>query len=126
MSVWTFFDFLEADGGNAIRAWLQDLPQEAQAKIDARLLQMAGMAPPWPEKWISSIKGYEDLIELRIPCNRVQYRPLGFYGPDRLEFTLLIGAIEKGTIRKSVLETAAARMKLVKDNRGHICEHQFD
>ena len=123
MSVWTFLDFLEADGGNAIRAWLQRLPQEAQATVDARLLQMAGMAPPWPEKWISSIKGYPGLIELRISCNRVQYRPLGFYGPGRLEFTLLIGTVEKGKIRKGVLDTAAARMKLVKGDRGRICEH---
>src|SRR3989304_1874429 len=94
MSVWTFFDFLEADGGNAIRAWLQDLPQEAQAKIDARLLQMAGMES-WPEKWISTYKGYEKIIELRVSCNKVQYRPLGFYGRLRHQFTLLIGAIEK-------------------------------
>jgi hypothetical protein len=34
--------------------------------------------------------------EVRIKLERVQWRPIGFFGPARLEFTILLIASEKG------------------------------
>ena len=84
-------DFIEPSGRNPFAIWQAELQPDAQAAIDTRLLAMEGMER-WPEKWISDYKGYDGIIELRIPFNRVQYRPLGTYQPKRT-LVLLGGAI---------------------------------
>jgi hypothetical protein len=33
---------------------------------------------------------------MRFKSEGVQYRPLGFFGPTRLEYTILVGASKKG------------------------------
>jgi phage-related protein len=110
MSVWSFMEFVEQSGQLPFSRWIDGIPKDARANIDARLLQMEGM-PKWTEKWASSYRGYDKLIELRIPFNRVQYRPLGSYAPDHT-FILLHGAIEKnGRIPKGDLESADRRRK---------------
>jgi hypothetical protein len=63
MPLWTFLDYVEKSGRNPIREWLHGLPEADRAKIDYRLLQMAAMRPPWPEKWISKYQTTE-LFEL--------------------------------------------------------------
>ncbi len=123
---WTFCDWLIANGNNRniIKEWLDSLPVEAKVAINIRLNTMRGLQK-WPEGWASSYQGYSGIIELRIPWNRVQYRPLGCYGPKRWQFTLLSGAIEKGgKIRRPILEAAASRKNNL--NQGCVCEHQYD
>ena len=39
----------------------------------------------------------EGLVEIRFFADKVQQRPLGFYGPGRMAFTLLFWATEKGS-----------------------------
>ena len=126
MTVWKFYDFLDSRGGNIIRAWLDALPDKARAKINARLLFMQAK-DTWPEPWISSLKGWPHLVELRIGAAGSAYRPLGFYGPKRREFTITLGAIEKGKLSKRVLEVANANREIVlATDRGRIREHEFD
>jgi hypothetical protein len=56
--------------------------------------------------------------EIRLKVDK-QYRILGFFGPARAEFTLLIGASKKGKSYDPVgtLETALKRMSQVKSER---------
>jgi phage-related protein len=127
MGGWTFFDYVELSGRNHIRDWLDSLPEEACAKIDYRLQQMAAMTTElWSEKWISKYRGVDDIFELRISGNRVKYRPLGtYYGPHR--FIILAGAIEKGwRIPKSDIETAQRRLSNVRTDSRHARLHQYD
>jgi phage-related protein len=124
MPLWTFFDYIERSGRIPIREWLDGLPDDDRARIDYRLLQMAGMQPPWPEKWISKYKTTE-LFEFRIK-GRVQYRPLGVYW-GKLRYVLLSGAIEKnGKIPKSDIETAERRLSDVRKEPSHAVIHKFD
>ena len=124
--MWTFYDFQEERGVNTIRQWLDGLPAKAAAKINTRLLYMMAVSI-WPEQYVSSFVGYPELVELRIVHAGVQYRPIGFYGPERREFTLVLGTVEKGSIPQRILETANANRKLVlATGRSRICEHRFD
>lgn len=125
MSLWTFFDYVETSGRNPIRAWLDDLPERDQARIDFRLTQMAAMCPPWPEKWISKYRTTE-LFEFRITGDKVQYRPLGIYW-GRLRYVLLAGAIEKNDkIPRSDVEAAERRLSDLRKDPSHAVVHQFD
>lgn len=125
MSVWTFYNFVDAREKSVIKKWMNDeIPWEAKLNINTKLLIMRAMEK-WPRDWVIPYKGFPGIFELRFPWNKVQYRPLGCYGPERREFTLLIGAIEKGgKIRRSILETASNRKDIL--NERCICEHEYD
>jgi hypothetical protein len=125
MAMWTFYDFLDGGGTNLIRDWLDTLPDKACAKINTRILFMQAM-PVWPEQYISALKGWPELIELRVVSTGNQYRPLGFYGPQRRQFTIVYGAIEKGKLPRRVLEAADERRKIVIADTSRIREHEFD
>lgn len=126
MAIWHFLDYIEASGRNPITSWVAGLPFDAQAAIDGRLLAMEGLRK-WPEKWASSYVGLDGIIEIRIPFNRVQYRPLGMYSPvQRMAFVLLCGAIEKGgKIAKSDLKTAERRRQEILAEPSRVKPHHF-
>jgi hypothetical protein len=124
MPIWLFMDYLEANGGNPVADWILALPEEAQAAIDNRLLLMRGMVR-WPEKWASRYRGWDDLIELRISANRVQYRPLGVYQP-KYWFVLLGGSIEKGgRLPRNDLEVVDRRRKELQREPSRVRRHHF-
>jgi hypothetical protein len=126
METWKFFDFLDGRGVNLIRQWLDgsDVPEKASAKIDARILYMQTVRL-WPEQYVSSLDGWPDLVELRVVSAGSQYRPIGFYGPGRREFTLVLGAIEKGKLPRRVLQAADDNRKIALSDRRRIREHEF-
>jgi hypothetical protein len=124
MSEWSFRDYLNASGRNLIRAWLVSLPKAVQAKIDVRLLTLAG-SDVWPPQYVSALKGCDDIYELRIVHGGVQYRPLGCHGPGRREFTLLLGVVEKGRLPLTCYETAKRRRNIILSDRSRTCEHQY-
>lgn len=124
---WTILEFVSEGGRVPFTDWLLDQEEDAQAVIDVRILTLKGMPHPWPSSWARSYTGYERLMELRIAHNRVQYRPLGCYGPNKQEFILLAGAIEKDwKLPKSILKAAMERMQLVMVNRRWVREYSFD
>ena len=127
MGGWTFFDYVNARGENEILTWLNssEVPKEAKAKINARIITLQGF-PIFPEQYFSAYKGWDDIYELKIVYGNVQYRPFGFYGPNRRQFCLLAGGVEKGKVPKSLLEIAEKRRKIVIANPNQICRHNFN
>jgi len=120
---WVFKNFVSKRGNNEIRLWINRQSSPVRAKIDGRIRYLQGVDQlkyPYVEKWV----GEKDLYEVRVVFGNVQYRSLGCYGPDREEFTLLIGAIEKGgkLEPRDAVATAKTRMKLIADG-SHICDH---
>ena len=126
MNPWTFFDFLTERGENDIHRWLNSdaVTRAAKAKINARIIALQGF-PTFPEQYISAYSGWPKLLELRIVSNGVQYRPLGFYGPARGQFSLVIGGIEKGKIPTRLLEVADERRNIVIANPSRVSPHDF-
>jgi len=124
MSTWTIHDYAEINGRNLVADWLASVPEGAQGAIALRLLKMEQLRN-WPEKWASTLSGYEGIVELRIPHNRVQYRPLGMYLPG-MKFVLLTGAIEKGNkLPQRNIDTAVRRRKNVLRDLDHVRPHQY-
>jgi hypothetical protein len=120
---WIFRDFVNDRGDNEIRQWLDSLPKAVRFKIDARLryLQNVGQLKfPYVEKWV----GEDDLYEVRVVFSGDQYRSIGCYGPARRDFTLLIGAVEKGgkLEPRQAVSIAKARMALI-HRKEYTCEH---
>ena len=126
MGGWNFFDFTTGRGENDIHRWLngQQVTKAAKAKINARIIALQGF-PSFPEQYISAYNGWPGLLELRIVSNNVQYRPFGFYGPGRGQFSLLVGGVEKGKIPRSLLEVANDRRKIVIAGPNRVIPHDF-
>ena len=126
MYPWEFFDYVSARGENEILTWLNGLPKKAKAKINGRIATLAGYLEEWPPQYISAYRGVDDVYEVKIVSGGRQFRPLGCYGPGRHQFTLLIGAEEKGgKIPRSDLEVADERRKLVLDDNTRAVPHDF-
>jgi len=124
MNPWTFFDFLDIRGNNLIRPWIDSLPLQAAAKIDARMIFMCSIRI-WPEQYVSALVGWPELFEFRIVSAGSQYRLLFFYGPGRGEVTLVHGTIEKGKLSKGTLAYADGNRKFATASRERIAEHIF-
>jgi len=126
MNPWTIFDFLDASGENVIRQWIDSQPLAAQVKIDTRIRYLEA-TQNWAPNYISALKGCDDIYEIRIVSNGVQYRPLGMYGPNRGQFTLLLGTIEKGgKLPKGACTTARDRIGVVNGDRNRIEFHRIE
>lgn len=126
MRTWLFFDFVTERRENDIHRWLNSsqVTKAAKVKINARIAALQGF-PLMPEQYISAYETWPGLVELKIVCDGAQYRPLGFYGPARGQFTLLVGGIEKGRIPRRLLEVANERRKVVMANAGRVVPHDF-
>ena len=128
ISGWIFYEFIDADGKAPFSLWLSSQPEEAQAAIDNRILTMMSLAKQqWSLKWIKPYTGYAKLLELRITHKKVQYRPLGCYGPEKEQFTIVEGAIERNwRIPRPTLDVAMNRIQLVITDRRWVREYQFN
>jgi hypothetical protein len=111
---------------------LEDLPIEACVKIERRFAYLASIKEKssWKKPFAAKLQGLEkgsSIYEIRISGNNVLYRPLGCFGPKgEEEFTLLIGAFEKGkgTFEpRRAPDIAIARCKLVHQDRRYIGEY---
>jgi hypothetical protein len=117
MTYWKFKEFVSESRGE-FESWLNDLPIRDQLKIEVFIKRLLTIEN-WPPKLVFPLKGYKKIYELRIKGPHVQYRPLGCYGPDRNEFTLLVGAKEEESKfePKDAPDKAMERQKLIQDGR---------
>ena len=71
-----------------------------QEALELRLEHLARIKPnEWKSsQLVKALKGEKckGLIEVRFKALDVQQRPIGFYGPGKMEFTLLLWAYHKG------------------------------
>jgi hypothetical protein len=127
MAVRTFYDFINARGENVIESWLlNDIPKDARAEIEVQLFLLRNVQT-LQRPAAGDMKGREcrGLIEIRVRHNRQQYRLLAYYGPQRGQVTLLIGAREKGNKLEPREACSIARRRIsdIQEGRGTIREH---
>jgi len=128
MAVWSFRDYLRRvndPNSNDILDWLRKQGDYVRAKIDLRIISLQGLSR-WPKNQAQKLKNLGDLWEVKVKCLNKQYRPLGYMGPGRREFTLLIGTTERdGKLPPDDCRTAQTRIAIVEADRRRSCEHVF-
>jgi hypothetical protein len=130
---WRFYDFTPESGRNEIRAWSTAQGAKFKARLNALIRHLETLDRVFTRQDSVGILRKagpchgEGLIELTITVNRIEYRPIGWYGPDARTVTLLAGAIEKGNdfVPRGACVTAVNRKRLVMMSRRHIVEHDF-
>jgi hypothetical protein len=78
---WVIDFFRLADGSEAVRDWLDDLPEEVRGKVLARIDLMAEHGPNLDYPYTSQIEGL--LRELRLRFGKTRYRVLYFFDENR-------------------------------------------
>lgn len=129
MNYWIFKVFESQRGVDVIGEWLNILPLEAKVQIKRRFAYLATLKKEdWRRPLAAKLKGekYDPIWEIIIKWNKIQYRPLGCFGPEEDNFTLLIGAIERSTgifEPRNAPETAKARCNLIHKDRRFLGEY---
>ena len=93
----TFYDYVDSQGNNAIRAWLDGVGLKAKARFTMLIAQLEATPPgDWGRPVVDTLHGdCAGLFEIRAKVVDVQYRLLGFHGPGQRALTLVAGAIER-------------------------------
>lgn len=75
----------------------------------------------WQEPKAKKLKGVKDIYEIRFKAEKKQYRPLGFFGPGKDEFTITVWATHKQDIYDpdDAIETASQRRDDVIETRAN-------
>ncbi len=128
MAYWTFKVFISRRGADVIEEWLNSLPTDARARIKTHFAYMMTLKN-WGRPYAAKLRGkkYNLIWEIIIKWNKIQYRPLGCFGPnEEKDFTLLIGAIERSMgifIPRNAPDTAQERCKLIHNDRSYVGEY---
>ncbi len=128
MSLWTIRCYLSTSGRDKIEDWFTSQTPTVQAEFLVRLeYLMEHPRQDWRRPHFDILKREcKGLGEIRFKADRLQHRMLGFFGPNRMEFTLVFPAIEKD--RKFVPKSACniglrRKTEVLKDgSRAKRCE----
>ena len=121
LRLWTFRFYVSASGRAVVQDWYDDQVDEVQAKFDTVLEYLAQRERhEWNRPEFAPLTGkHSGLGELRFDFGKLEYRPIGCFGPARSDFTILIGATKKGKNYdpRNALDTALERKNVVGEVR---------
>lgn len=124
MKIWDFKVFVSDREDREIDEWLNAQPKGARAKIK-KIIAYLEITSVWGRPYVAKRKETDDIWEIIAGFDNIQYRPLGCFGPKRHEFTLLIGAREKGGRLEpiNVIEIAKKRRNLILQDERYTDEY---
>jgi hypothetical protein len=97
-TLWTFRHYVSDRGVDEIRTWYDNQSANVRATFSSRLRFFSqNPQPNWPSKFFKLLKAKpcQGLGEMRMFVDKVQHRPLCFFGENKV-LTFVICAIEKG------------------------------
>jgi hypothetical protein len=123
LALWTIRCYISPGGRDMIDDWFCRQSDEVQAALEVALEYLVQRPrKEWRRPEFDLLSGkMREIGEIRFKVDK-QYRILGYFGPSRSDFTLLIGASKKGNQYdpRNTLETALDRMAQVKAD-GRLC-----
>lgn len=114
IDIWKFKVYISINNVCDFNKWYKDQIPEDRAKIDIFINRLK-ITETWSKKHVRPLTNYSKINELVIKGKKIQLRPLGCFGPQRKEFTILMGATEKNDdfVPKNAPHQAEERQKLV-------------
>lgn len=111
--LWRFAGLRTAKG-NVLKDYLAD-KVGLRARVDVFLSRLKTMPIPWPTTYYDGSLG-DDVGELRIDLDNVEYRLYGSFGPERQQFTIILIGDDKKRQQKFI--SAAKQLKKQLDRIG--------
>jgi len=119
--MWEWFCYDDNQEDDLWSRWYHGSSDAAQARHDVVLSYLEPRnANEWREPYTKALDN--GLVEVRIHDGQVQHRLIGFYGPERLQFTFLISCTHKQNVYAppDALKTAAKRKKDIEDGAASV------
>ena len=89
--------YVTTGGRSVVKDWYNEQSTRVKAKFTVRLdYLLSADRMDWKREPYGNLTGSDGLGEIRFETDKVQQRPLGFFGPGDRQFTILFHAIEKG------------------------------
>jgi hypothetical protein len=130
--LWTFKEVESSSGRPIISEWYSLRPPAVRAVFDDRI-SFLGIheRKDWqlPEfRMLRGREGKEGISEVRWKEEGLQWRVLGFFGTGKMEYTMLIGCVEKypNYDPPDALETAVKRKKSVERGERKTRRYEYD
>lgn len=124
--------YVSAGGKNEIQETYNNGTDELQAEIFVeieylRVRNRKDWTRPHAAK-LNKCQEFRDFFEIRIYANKVENRPIGYFGPGNDDFTILVWAIEKGNkfIPSGWCEKANRRRKEIENGLAKSEELKLD
>lgn len=113
---------------------LSKLGDEGQANFDDRVIYLRDQPPPmWRDPYAKRLSAEndpqcKDIYEIRFKAQRVQQRPLGYFGPEPDIFTIVLWVTHKGKqwIPREYCRIARERWAKVRNGELHAREVEID
>jgi hypothetical protein len=128
MKYWRFMDYCSEAGNDLIEEWYLDQDAEVRADFDVTLRNLAGTHDWHGLNEFKMLHGKQGGFgEIRFKTRNVQYRPIGRFGPNKREFTLLVGCHKKQRVYEppDALDLAVKRWNLYTQGRASIRERSI-
>ena len=114
--MWRFLAFQYAPASRPVGDWKRSLETQSFNKFSA-ILEHLEVVPRefWLRPHFDVLHGpqYRGMGEIRFKGDRKVYRLFGWFGPERLQFTLLHGCIKQRSDLTAEMELARQRRDLV-------------
>jgi hypothetical protein len=124
LALWNFRAYVSPTGRRSFEQWYNQIDPAAQAEFDTMVEFLSQRSrDEWRRPAFDLLSGkFRDIGELRFKAQKIVFRPFGFFGPQRQEFTFLVGATKKGQVYdpKSAKETALTRMREIQSGNGSV------
>jgi hypothetical protein len=112
MNLWTFLACPSPGGGRPVGRFLLELGPEAENNLGAILDNLAVLERRYwvrPQFDVLHGKAYRGMGEVRFDGENKTYRLFGYFGPQRLQFTFLLGCEKKRSLKHEMDEAAKRR-----------------
>ena len=108
--------YISPHGSHVVQKQIDSQSSVVCVSFDTRLRFLANTPRrAWVSPEAKRLHGVEDIYEIRFKAEKHQFRPLGFFGPNASEFTILIWTAKKEKIYEpaNAIEAADARRKQI-------------
>jgi hypothetical protein len=126
--MWVFLACPAPGGGRPLDRFVGELGPEAENELSAVLDILRALERKyWTRPTFDLLHGkkYRGMGEIRFYGDNKTYRILGFFGPNRLQFTLLLGTEKKRSL-KHEMDEASKRRKFAEENQQLLYAFTFE
>jgi len=116
--IWKLYGFVDKRGIDIVQKWYESVDDDVKAEFDVSFKYLRE-APDtkWALPYARALHGKcKEFIEVRFKVNRIQYRAIGFRGPERRVYTVVRMTDKKGFDPACIKETNIKR--LIESNIG--------
>lgn len=93
---WKFRTYVSQTGRSDVQNAIDSLREPVREHFAVRVRYLANTPRiDWRKPQAKKLQGVQDIYEIRFKAANKQYRPLGYFGPEGDQFTILIWATKK-------------------------------